>query len=155
MNHQEHAIRLGKLVGNLQSLEFGLRGVLAQGESSKASDAGSGLDALNFAVGSDVPETNITSYASLPRLVKLFNARANINGWDEVNVAVVELRDALAHGRTSSASPEFPLKLVKFDKPQNGRVRVTYSEIMDEAWFDRQMQMLRQAMNAIERATSP
>ena len=56
--------------------------------------------------------------------------------------ALVELRDALAHGRIAATSPSGPPRLIKFDRPQNGRVRVTYNDELNEAWFKRQTRQL-------------
>jgi hypothetical protein len=149
MNGDEHVQRLGKVVGNLQSLEFALRGALANMHGSRKVHPDHGVDVLAFPVGSVVPESDLTDYASLGKLVEMFNLGALASGGRTVNTHVVELRDALAHGRTYTHNREFPLRLVKFDKPRDGKVRVAYSEVMDHAWFDRQRDLLNDCIDAV------
>jgi len=149
MNGDEHIQRLGKVVGNLQSLEFGIRGVLANLPGARRVHSDHGVDVLAFPVGSELPESDLTDYASLGKLVEMFNREAALRGAKTIDARVVVLRDALAHGRTYAKEARFPLRLVKFDKPRNGKVRVTYSEVMDHAWFDRQRDLLNDCMDAV------
>jgi hypothetical protein len=143
-NQQDkHALSLGKLVANLQSLEFLLRGFL-----STIYDADSdGLipdmprDVYNLPVGSIVPENYITNYLSLGKLIDAYNEYVNERD-TTLKIdrgTLVELRDALAHGRVSGTEPFPPLKILKFDQPRREQVRVAFSQTMDEDWFRSQI----------------
>ncbi len=149
MDAHEHVLRLGKLLGNLQSLELSLRGELARRPGAAQVHAEPGVDVLALPLGAEVPESNITDYASLRQLLDLFNTEARARGAPVVDLHVVELRDALAHGRVYSKTQAYPLTLVKFDKPKGGRARVMYRALMDEGWFGQQMKMLVDAMQII------
>jgi|SRR6185369_4840576 len=77
----------------------------------------------------------MTSYDTLCQLVTKFNDEMKRRGAPPLDTSVVELRDALAHGRVSAAPPEENLRLLKFSKPVKGKVQVTFNEVMTEQWF--------------------
>lgn len=120
-------------MGNLHSLECMLRLYLRRAENNGAIDAVRSLDSLR--VGDVVPETAFTNYDTLAMMVGKYNAK--VGPAFQVDAKVVELRDALAHGRVyGSASTRLPMRLLKFDKPRSGQATVTYSELLDQAWLD-------------------
>jgi hypothetical protein len=131
----EHARHLGGLLGNLQSLEFSLRLFLNRMPGARPIGLSLGIDLYAASVGTEVPESDLTSYDTLRMLVTKFNAEMKRRGKAGLDPFFVELRDALAHGRVSAAVPDDHLRLLKFDKPINGKVRVTFNEVMTEDWF--------------------
>jgi hypothetical protein len=54
---------------------------------------------FDYPVGKVLPETEITSYASLGDLIKMYNPVAAKHGYPKLDHELVELRDALAHGK--------------------------------------------------------
>jgi hypothetical protein len=94
-----------------------------------------GTDIYLSPVGTELPENDITSYDSLGDLFTKFNAVMVSRGQAQLDMRVVDLRDALAHGRVSAAVPDDTLRLIKFDKPKNGKVRIAFNELMTEQWF--------------------
>jgi len=151
----DHAKRLGQLLGNLQSLEFALRAFLQALPSARPLGIPHGTDIYAFPVGSEVPESEITSYDSLGKLIEKFNAEMSIRGLSGIDPGLVEIRDALAHGRVSSASEHDNLRLLKFDRPVNGRVRVVFNEIMTEAWFAGQKKRVYEALLFVTKNIKP
>lgn len=138
MDLDEHARHLGGLLGNLQSLEFALRIFLTHLPGARPISAPSGFDLYAAALGAYVPESDMTSYDTLSRLIAKFNKEMIRRGAPLLDASVIELRDALAHGRVSAPLPDEHLRLLKFSKPVNGVVQVTFSEVMNEEWFKNQ-----------------
>jgi len=62
---------------------------------------------------------------------------------------IVDLRDQLAHGRVSSGTPTFPLMLLKFGRPVNGKVPVVARIEMTDAWFREQRTLVHEAIQTV------
>ncbi len=130
MTLEEHASNLGKLITNLQGLELALRQFLCRLNNEAISVPSVGEKT--------VLEDHLTNYYPLGTLIKKYNevVRAEYPHFI-VDNSVVELRDALAHGRLVSTSnpPQPPQRIFKFSRPKNGTVDLVFDEIMDDAWF--------------------
>jgi hypothetical protein len=65
-----------------------------------------------------------------------------------VDRGIARIRDALAHGRIAGLSPSLsePLRLVKYDKPTDGFVRVTDYCILTKKWFDEKGELVTQSI---------
>lgn len=138
MTLDNHARGLGGLLGNFHSLEFVLRVFLNRLPGARPMGVPHGTNIYLAPVGTELPENDMTSYDSLGQLFGKFNAEMARRGHAQLDMALVELRDALAHGRVSASVPDDTLRLIKFDKPTNGRVRVSFNELMTEEWFTAQ-----------------
>ena len=150
---EEHYKLLGKLVGNFQTLEFVLRGFLQELPSARPMGIPSGTDIYSFPVDSELPESEITSYDTLRDLIKKFNIEMETRGGSTIDVALVAVRDALAHGRVSAPTPDDTMRLIKFGKPdKKGRVRVDFNQQMTKSWFEDQIARVRQAIIAVNNA---
>jgi hypothetical protein len=132
----DHIIALGKLVGSLQSLECLLRVYLLA--IAQTSGAKVGPDYWSLKVGDTVAVDEFTNYDTLQKLVEKFNA--DVRPRDPsvtIDPKIVEIRDLLAHGRVASAKSDLTdMKIVKFDQPSQGTVRVVACSTIDDAWFD-------------------
>jgi hypothetical protein len=153
MTH-DYAYHLGGLVANLQSLEFLLRAFLQQLPSARPMGIPGGTDLYSFPVGATVPENELTSYDNLGQLIDKYNVEARRRGIDLIDRDLVELRDALAHGRLSAPATNDYMRLLKFSKPNSGCVTVTFNAVLDEDWFKRQKRRVADAMRAV-RAVMP
>ena len=149
MTGDEHCKLLGKLVGNLQSLEFILRAFLQELPSARPIGIAYGTGVYAFPVGTELPESELTSYDSLRDLIKSFNAEMQTRGLPTIDQTIVELRDALAHGRVSSCTPDESMRLLKFSKPCKGFVRVVFNEQMTTDWFRIQIKRVLEAVLAV------
>jgi hypothetical protein len=148
----EHYKLLGGLVGSFQSLEFILRGFLQELPSARPIGIPYGTSIYSFPVGTELLESELTSYATLGALIKKFNTEMDARGLPTIDVALVNVRDALAHGRVSSSSPNNTMRLIKSDKPDNKRrVRVAFNERMTKAWFKVQIARVGQAIRAVHK----
>ena len=149
MTLDKHARQLGGLVGNFQSLEFVLRAFLQGLPTSRPIGMPKGIDIYSFPMGTELPENEMTSYDSLSQLIDKFNTEMKTRALPEIDPTLVEVRDALAHGRVSASSPNDNLRLLKFDKPKNGRVRVIFNEKMTEGWFTSQKKRVYDAVQLV------
>ena len=155
MDLLEHACELGKLLGNLQSLELGLRSFLYHQQDPPHSPAAQGSSLLAPLVGDEVPENAFTDWSSLGQLVDRFNARVSVSDPTlVVDRSVVDLRDMLVHGRLSASSAAPPLRLVKFDKPVKGRARVTFSAEITLDWLKSSVTRVRHEIEIVQRASA-
>jgi hypothetical protein len=134
----KYATSLGKVVINLQSLEFLLRVFLLEAEGTHSE-----VDYQELRVGDRVPENAFTNWDSLKDLIEKYNRRIEEDDPSlRVSDCVVEIRDALAHGRVSAFSPSGPRHVLKFGKPENGQVDVIFAAQMDTAWFREQIRLI-------------
>lgn len=113
----EYALLVGSVVINLQSLEFMLRMQLTIARNEQVFVPSEG--------GDEVEENSLTNFASVGQLVRQYNAQLqNGEGAFRVDEKVVEIRDALAHGRTLGREEGDVITLFTFEKPACGKVVV-------------------------------
>jgi hypothetical protein len=123
---------VGRIVTNLQSLEFVLRLFLS--ESVGRVDASIHIDRLK--VGDVVTESHLTNYDSLREVIRKANARLQELGLAErVDESAVATRDGPAHGRVFTTDLDKPFRLIKFDRLQNGQVPVAMVIDLNEDWL--------------------
>jgi len=127
------ALLLGKIMNNLLSLEFVVRLFLHEVEQTRygwppRTDVGT------IKAGDVVPESYLTNYESLGKLIDKYNAVVQCRGAPDLRVdrVVVVLRDALAHGRMLSDTPLSPPRLYKFGKPKERMVPVDVVQDLTE-----------------------
>jgi hypothetical protein len=143
MTEDDHLTGLGKVVGNLHALEHALRIFLceANGETLEY-PASSGIT---------VPETRLTDRQSPRPIIDEYNN--NLKPAEQqyrVDPNVVEIRDALAHGRIISTAPMFPVTLYKFGiKDGAGRIFVERVDVLNESWFANSRDLLRKQIVSV------
>ena len=150
---QQHALRLGKLIGNLQSLECGARMALAGMEGQQVGQLANAF--LQASEGDWTDVNALTAPDGLAETLRKYNAHVSSQCTIDVR-RVVRLRDALAHGRVFGAgrySASRPLKLLKFSKGEKGgRVQVEMAIDMTEEWFKENTALLVDALRRITKA---
>lgn len=142
MTRDDHLIGIGKIVGNLQAVEFLLRIFFcdAEGESYDWPDSAT----------RDVAVNHLTNQDSLGKLIRNFNSLLSSNeGQFQIDLGIVRIRDAIAHGRPTALSKEFPVTLWKFGKPKDGRVALEFFEVLNEEWFSESLSLLREQMSKV------
>ena len=148
-----HALDLGKLVGNLHSLEFVLRAFLQKLPNARPTGLPWGVDIYSFPIGTDLAESELTSFDSPAVLIDKVNDELSRQGLPvQVDRTLDELRDALAYGRVSSAAKGDAPRLLKFSYPVHGRVRITYNQVMSEEWFSEQRKRVLQSIQIVANA---
>jgi hypothetical protein len=139
MDQDDHVRGVGKIVSNLEALEFVIRIFLGNRHNQK----------LEYPTPTtkELPETYVTNYMSLDELVKEYNA--GLSQVEQVDVEVVKIRDALAHGRIFSQTESFPITVYKFAKPIGGKAKVDYAETLTTDWLKQKNQMIRDQMDKV------
>jgi hypothetical protein len=134
---------LGRLMGNLWSLEWMVRNVLyLQGHAPHTPMPAQRL-LLTAEVGDRLPENALTSYHSLAPLLKAFNATAG----KAIDLDLVTLRDTIAHGRVVARDQEVEhLSLVKFHPPDANGVVVAIRYELTLPWMDEQIGRVGRAL---------
>lgn len=138
MNLEKYTLAIGKIIVNLHSLEFALRTFLWNHEDPV------GLTNWHIAmpqlqVGQTVPVNALSNFDTLGKLIEKFNEiMQKTDSTLSVDQTIVDLRDALAHGRIWAEVPQPPMQLVKFDKPNGSETTVTHAELIDSIWLDSQ-----------------
>jgi hypothetical protein len=131
---------VGVLIANLKSLEFVLRLFLVEISKKNNPSKPFHYKIHDYEVGEEVNENPFTNYDSLNQVINKVNAILSIeNINDKMDLSVVDIRDALAHGRISSINPEGPYRLLKFSKPNGGKVKVTMSFDFTLEWVSEQV----------------
>ncbi len=147
---------LGRLVQNLLRLEVCIRTFLARSQAGATSGNWVFTD-FDAKAGDAVQLCAYTDYDTLGQLIDRYNAIAEANGTPQVPTGIVELRDALAHGRLvrfergEGPSERLPLSLVKYSKPLKGAqsVTVTYRQELTEEWFSAQRDLQTDALGIV------
>jgi hypothetical protein len=146
-------LELGKLVSNFQSLEFILRAFLYNRRIPPHTPFPFALDPYSLAVGNSLPLNAVTSYDALGKLIDKYNKSVESTHPElVVDSSLVELRDAIAHGRVSAADARPPLTLVKFSEPAGETVFVSYVAVMDRPWLVTQVTRVRGAIEHVSLA---
>jgi len=143
MTGEDHLIGVGKIVGNLLALERLIRIFLCRAAGEKLEYPTESTEQL--------PETHLTNYDALGDLIDEHNAGLSEAEHEyRVDSAVVEVRDALAHGRASSKHQGFPLTLCKFGRPDSSKmVPVEFFAVLDQARFDAQRASISVQIDAV------
>jgi hypothetical protein len=135
MNEDDHLLGLGKIVGNLHTLEFVIRIFLGDAAGQKLE--------IPKPTTAKLPETFITNFMSLGELIEKYNGVLTLAEKDYfVGGDAVKIRDAIAHGRQFSVTEGFPVTLYKFGKVQNGMVPVEFAEVLSDDWLKKKREFL-------------
>ena len=154
MTIDEHAKNIGSLIANLNSLEFRLRAFLQELPTAKPFGLPKGKDIYSLPVGTELPENEITNYDTLEKLIEKFNAFANQKGFHEIDKRIIAIRNALAHGRVSSPTISDNLRLIKFSRPEKGKVKISFNEILDRNWFKDNNKLVYDAIIFVDKCLS-
>lgn len=150
---ESHAENLGKLVGNLLSLELAARMAIVKLDTWAAAQV---QTQLPQAKEDDWVGINaFTNGDDLRRTLEKFNKRTTPECRVDVD-PVVKLRDALAHGRMfgyGQRKPDSHLRLLKFSsKKADNKVQVTLAVDMTTEWFRANIKLLVDALSKIAKA---
>ena len=150
----DHALRLGKLLGNLQSLEALLRIYLLKVGTGASLGAPAKKPYWDLLEGEVVDDDEFTNYDSLGQLIAKYNMHVTSRFPQFcVSTEIVKVRDLLAHGRVAGTSQDTTtLKILKFTKPKDGKAIVTTSNLMDDSWFDLNIALSRAQIENVARA---
>lgn len=135
-NHYE---KLGRLLAAYHQLEVGLRlYLLILDEQSGAIQPP--IDYVKLKQGEEVVEDRMTNYASLGDLVTAYNRsiKQHSDLHLQVDSEVVPVRDLVAHGRVLTSGHSMKnLKIIKFSRPEDGKVRVERAAAFNDKWYNR------------------
>ena len=148
----EYSETIGKIVANLQSLEFSLRLYLHNTQTGVSAAV---LPKLlhELTVGEVVPETPLTDWSTLSALIDRFNRSVSKDRPElVVSKSVVEIRDALAHGRMWLPDMSAAPVLLKFEKPASGSTRVTFLQVSSGEWLNNTIVQIHGEMIKVQAA---
>lgn len=103
-------------------------------------------------LGAKFNANELTNFASLRVLLKKFNAQLSSKGVKQLNTGLIDIRDALAHGRVLATAQGFPLRLIKFSEVEAGIVTLTVNDVMDRQWFEQQILRTSRAIKSVQDA---
>lgn len=151
MNIEEYTLSIGKIIVNLHSLEFALRTFLWNHENL-VGPRNCHIAIEQLQIGQTVPVNAFSNFDTLRMLIEKFNKIVHqTNSTLLVDPTIVDLRDALAHGRIWAETPQPPMQLVKFGKPSDGKTTVTYVELINSAWLDSQIIRVKNEIEKIRK----
>jgi hypothetical protein len=124
---EEYTHWVGAIVTNLQALETVLRYFLAKLRNEVVEFPKVGDQSVKFSY--------LTRRTSLGKLIRTFNeALAEAEKQFEVDIGVLHIRDAIAHGRLVTTK-EPPFRLWKFGPRRNGDVDIEFSQELTADWL--------------------
>lgn len=146
---ERHALNLGKLLGMLQSIEMGSRMAIVKLDKRAADQVQSQLPQLK---AGDMVEFNaLTNSDDLRQTLEKYNKRASLDRRIEIE-PIVNLRDALAHGRAFGFGSVKPLRLLKFSRKTKGeKILIELALDMTDEWFGKSIKTLEQALEQIRK----
>jgi hypothetical protein len=144
----EYSEVVGKILANLQSLEFSIRLYLHNTQDSEGASLKRDLTTLQ--VGDVVPENSLTDYMSMGPLIDRYNKCVPVRL--NVDRSLVDLRDALAHSRMFLPNTSGAPILLKFDKPVAGKVRVVFAQESNPTWLEHCIYRVHLEMLKVQRA---
>lgn len=150
MDDTKRLKNLGKLVNNMQSLEFILRGCLFEDEIAKGISKQL-ISQPVFTKGEVLPNNAYTNWDTFGKLIRKYNGLPISKGF-KIDETLVEIRDAIAHGRVFLYSETGNIQLVKFTEPRGSEVEVEFSEWMTEEWVGRQNDRFYDAVRKVAEA---
>jgi len=137
---QKIQTHIGTIVTNLQSLEFALRLLLYELERVEKQCPASNLEFHQLRENDWIEENPLTNYDSLEIVINKCNAEMDKRDESEhIDKSLVNLRDAFAHGRVLSLQPMGPFRLLKFSRPNHGKVQVIFCVEMTPEWIKSQV----------------
>lgn len=147
-----HALGVGQIIGNLQSLELMLRMFLARTEPLPDGSA-SGPRLWSLEPGDELPVDAFTDYDSLREVILRYNTNpSHTDASCAVDDTIAYLRDALAHGRLLAEQPRRPIRLFRFSKPKAGVVTVTMAVDVTDDWIAAQRHRVYDELQKVRRA---
>jgi hypothetical protein len=153
MDLSEHATMMGRLLVSFQCLEYALRAFLYECSDPPHEPLARGTDLNSMTFGDVVGENAITRWDSLTHLIKRYN-RAISDGQLAIDPSLVDLRDALAHGRMAASLSEGNFALLKFTRPYAGRVEVGFREELSREWMENQIKRVLAECEKVGRAAN-
>lgn len=145
-----HVFNLGKLTGNLQTIEMGARLAIVRLDEAAAQRVQAQLPQVKC--GELVELNAFTNKDDLNQTLEKYNKRASLDCRIDIK-PIVALRDALAHGRIFGFGSMKHLRLLKFDrKANNGMVAVEFAVDMTDEWFQGNIRILDDAIGKIKKA---
>lgn len=144
-NHAAIPSSLGRLVANLLSLELAIRLFLTKANGDDFVDK----NPHAAREGEWVNLTALTDFSPLSDLLKRYNRFATEDGIEPISKEIVGIRDAIAHGRLATIGDGDRFHLIKYSKPNNGRVKVEFNQQCSAEWFAQTNQQLRDAIRRV------
>jgi hypothetical protein len=130
---ERHALNLGKLVGNLLTIEMAARMFIAKHDEKSSFIFSTQLPTVK--AGDLVDNDAFTNPDDLRQTLRKYNKRAPSEYKVPID-EIVDLRDAIAHGRSFGFGNMKHLRLLKFSRKKIGeKVKVDLVKDMDDEWF--------------------
>ena len=96
-----------------------------------------------------VPDNALTNWDTLRDLIQKYN-KLPISKGLTIDENLVDIRDAIAHGRVFSSTPDGINQLLRFKKPTKNGVEVEFSVAMTEEWFTTQFLRFYDAVRMVD-----
>lgn len=145
-DERKYAENLGRLVNNMQELEMLLRATLFQDEITRGISKQTDKTLVQ---GEIIPENAYTNWDTLGVLIQKYN-KLTISAGLTIDETLVDIRDAIAHGRVFAYTPSGINQLVRFHKPENNLVKVKFSVSMTDEWFGKTIGSFYDAIRRVD-----
>lgn len=147
---ERHALNLGKLVGNLLTIEMAARMFIAKHDEKSSSIFSTQLPTVK--AGDLVENDAFTNPDDLRQTLRKYNKRTPSEYKVPID-EIVDLRDAIAHGRSFGFGNMKHLRLLKFSRKKIGeKVKVDLVKDMDDEWFAVNICLLNTAIDKLTKS---
>jgi hypothetical protein len=148
----DYACELGRLVGNVSSLEMLVRFALYAADTLPAKRLPDGWQAVTLPVNQPLPVNWLTNWCQLSELIGQYNRLERARGSSAlIDATIVDLRHAFAHGRIlADNTPSSPLILLRFSKPVGETTTIEHRFPLTLDWMRAQIGLVRDAINTVQ-----
>ena len=148
-----YSMNLGKILGNLQALEFLFRAFLVNEEIKLLSSFPQVKYLDKLKEGDIVPLNAFTNQDYLSTLIQKYNNNPKIKSSGlSIDKTLKDTRNAIIHGRVSSRELQGKLRLLQFGKPKDDQVTVTSSILITDKWLSEQVERIKSALLSVAEA---
>jgi hypothetical protein len=136
---------LGQLISGFQMLELFIRVRLQDMPDARPMGITAYQDMFAYPEGTELPVTEMTSFDALGKVITRYNKEARKWSYPELDPFLVELRDAIAHGKFGWDEKTNRVRLIKFSEHRNGKVTVVLNVEISEEWCEEQRERITKA----------
>jgi hypothetical protein len=138
---------LGELAANLVTLEFALRVALYLYETPRAQRRLPSFKIANL-------DSWVSSWSSLSDAIEVYNEIQAVAGQPQIDAGIIDLRNAIAHGRITGGSSADPMTVTRSDLASRELVRASEKHVMTLDWIRAQTDRVSSAIRAVHERMS-
>ena len=147
---QNYHEKLGQAVSQFHTLEFLLRNFLFIKSNHQNTNSKLPIDLYKLNPGESTPVTEFTNYDTSQKLIHKTNVIFTNCNLPPFDTSIVDIRDAVAHGRVATLRKTSDRFLLKFENPKKEtHVKLSHKFELTESFFNSINKKLKDYINIL------